>query len=125
MELQTASTHSLWEPVSALYEILTWPPGSPPPSWTSFFASLGLYSQLLPHRPSWKPPFVPRTGEVQSVAGVRVFWKIVSVICLRLMAMDRPWRTFAEPLLFQLGSWKGKARVWMMPAGGWWYRLAG
>jgi len=101
MELHTASTHSLCEPVSALYVILTCPPGMPPPSWTSFFASVGLYLQESPHSPSWKPPSVPSTGEVQSVAGVRVFWKIVLVIWSRLMAIDSPWRTFSEPLLFQ------------------------
>lgn len=90
MELQTASTHSLCEPVSALYEILICPPGRPPPSSISFLASLALYSQASPHSPSLKPPSSPSTGEVQSEAGVRVFWKIVSVICSRLIAMDSP-----------------------------------
>ena len=42
MLLQTASTHSLCEPVSALYEIFSWPPGMPPPSVMSFLASVGL-----------------------------------------------------------------------------------
>ncbi len=73
----------------------------PPPSLISFLASSGWYSQALPHRPSLKPPATPRTGEVQSVAGVRVPWKILSVICSRLIAMDRPVRTFSVPGLSQ------------------------
>lgn len=104
MELQTALTHSRWEPVSALKVMVTLPPGSPPPSSISFFASSGLNSQKSPHSPSWKPPSSPSTGEVQSVAGVRVFWKIVSVICFRSIAMDRPWRTFLAPSVFHAGS---------------------
>ncbi|CAM5232846.1 hypothetical protein STANM309S_06254 [Streptomyces tanashiensis] len=103
MELQTASTHSLCEPVSALYEIFIVPPGMPPPSATSFFASAASYLQKSPQM-SLKPPSSPRTGEVQSTAGVRVFWKIVSVIWLRSMAMERPWRTFSSPGLSQAGS---------------------
>lgn len=51
MELQTASTHCLWEPVSALYVILTWPPGRPPPSLISFLAASASYSQASPHSP--------------------------------------------------------------------------
>lgn len=60
-----------------------------------FFASAALYVHSLPHRPFLKPPSSPRTGEVQSDAGVRVFWKIWLVICSRLIAMERPWRTLA------------------------------
>lgn len=64
----------------------------------------GSYSQASPHRPSLKPPSSPSTGEVQSVAGVRVFWKIVSVICSRSIARDRPVRTLSEPVVFHFLS---------------------
>lgn len=104
MLLQTASTHSLWEPVSALYEILSWPPGMPPPSSISFLACALSYSHGEPHRPFLKPPSSPRTGEVQSEAGVRVFWKIWSVIWSRLIAIDRPWRTLTAPGVSQAFS---------------------
>ena len=43
--------------------------------------------------PSLKPPSSPRTGEVQSEAGVRVFWKIWSVICV---AVDRHRQALAD-----------------------------
>lgn len=47
---------------------------------------------------------MPSTGEVQSVAGVRVRRKMVSVICARLIAMDSPVRTLRAPAVFHFGS---------------------
>ena len=38
------------------------------------------------------------------MAGVRVFWKMVSVICCRLIAIEMPLRTLTASGVFQSAS---------------------
>ncbi len=88
IELHTASTHAWWL-LSALYAIANVPVHGliASASAHSFLASSGLYARTsAPARLSLQPEM---TGDVKSLAGVRVPSKITFVISSRLIDIDR------------------------------------
>src|SRR3954462_15200066 len=84
-----------------------------------FHRSLALlasnFSTSLPAILSEYPAMV---GEVKSLAGVRVFWKIVLVIVGRSMAYEIAWRRRAPSLPEKCGRFCGMVNDWNT-ADGW------
>src|SRR3954467_9176606 len=68
--------------------------------------------------PSILSEYPAMVGEVKSLAGVRVFWKIVLVMVGRSMAIEMAWRRSAPSLPEKWGRFCGMVKDWKT-ADGW------
>ena len=116
IELVTASTHVGWPP-SELYAIWNAPDhGEMASAWAhSFFASSGLYASTS--EPSSLSDQPSMTGEVKSLAGVRVSLKTTLVISGRLIDMEIAWRRSWPSSPEKCGRRSGTVKDWKIAAG--------
>src|SRR5450830_164822 len=114
--LVTASTQAWWPP-SALYPIVNVPDhGEMASAWAQSFLAWSALN-VSTSEPLMVSDHPAMTGDVKSLAGVRVPWKIVSVTSLRLIDIEIAWRRRLPSAPVKCARFCGIVNDWKIAAG--------